>query len=110
MNKGNMIDAKEAREYMLRALDTELLEQQVDLQLRKIGGQVMERSKLGVGYLAIKWEFREDTFSHPKLLESFLLELKKCGYRVERSNWVSGLGGDIRIDWTEDLDNIKEIW
>ena len=103
MNKGNMIDAKEAREYMLRALDTELLEEQVTGALREISGKVVKSSELGVGCIIIVWEPRED--GHPKLLESVLLELKKCGYRVEGSNWVSGLGGDIRIDWSEDLDN-----
>ena len=103
MNKGNMIDAKEAREYMLRALDNELLEKQVTEGLREISGKVVERSELGVGCIIIVWQPKED--DHTKLLESVLFELKKCGYRVERNNWVSGLGGDIRIDWTEDLDN-----
>ena len=103
MNKGNMIGAKEAREYMLRALDTELLEEQVAGALREIAGKVVKRSELGGGFVIIKLEPKED--DHPKLLESVLLELKKCGYYVERDNWVSGVGGDIRIDWTEGLDN-----
>jgi hypothetical protein len=86
-----MISAKEARECVLSALDSKKLDRQLSWE---------NSSKLGNDYVKIYWNISSD--HHPQLLNQICKELVEAGYVVERDNWVSGIGGNINIDWSED--------
>lgn len=98
-----MIKAKEARECVLSALDSKKLDRQLAWELGVISERIENSSKLGNDHIKIYWNISSS--HHPQLLNQILKELDGAGYVAKRDNWVSGIGGNINIDWSEDLDN-----